>query len=46
MFVRVVGGYVWFSGGQQPFTGGQTPFTGERVTVIKTRTVKRPTTQK
>lgn len=34
------GGHVIVSGGRQPFSGGQTPFTGERVTVIKTRTVK------
>ncbi|WP_416729744.1 hypothetical protein [Fictibacillus sp. JL2B1089] len=34
------GGASIVSGGQQPFTGGHTPFTGERVTVIKTRTVK------
>ncbi|MFD2991248.1 hypothetical protein ACFS5O_06380 [Fictibacillus nanhaiensis] len=41
-----IGGVSIVSGGQQPFTGGHTPFTGERVTNIKTRTVKPPTTQK
>lgn len=46
-YVRFTGGRGVFSGGasivsgaQQPFTGGHTPFTGERVTDIKTRTVK------
>ncbi|MQR94669.1 hypothetical protein [Fictibacillus phosphorivorans] len=35
-----IGGASIVSGGRQPFTGGHTPFTGERVTNIKTRTVK------
>jgi hypothetical protein len=39
---RVVstGGASIFSGGQQPCTGVHKPFTGERVTNIKSRTVK------
>ncbi|WP_263600339.1 hypothetical protein [Fictibacillus norfolkensis] len=35
-----IGGSDLATGGQQLFTGGHTSFTGERVTDIKTRTVK------
>ncbi len=47
------GGHALFTGGPsnasgdlRPVTGDPTSFTGERVTDIKTRTVKRPTTLK